>query len=53
MILTFTPSGIESWFAETLEHAPNVTTLDDAPDNHDEVGARYAAAAPRYGIEFV
>jgi len=25
----------------------------DVPDNLDEVAARYVAAAPRYGIEFV
>ena len=25
----------------------------DIPDNLDAVAARYAAAAPRYGIEFV
>jgi quercetin dioxygenase-like cupin family protein len=53
MVLTFTPSGIELWFAETLEPAPNRVTLDEAPANHDEVAARYAEAAPRYGIEFV
>lgn len=51
MILTFTPAGIERWFEETLERAPNGAT--DAPDNHEEVAARYVAAAPRYGLEFV
>jgi quercetin dioxygenase-like cupin family protein len=51
MILTFTPSGIERFFEETLERAldPN----QPPPDNVDEVAARYAAAAPKYGIEFV
>jgi quercetin dioxygenase-like cupin family protein len=53
IILTFTPAGIEHWFEETLERAPNEFQADDVPDNHDEVGARYAAAAPRYGLEFV
>ena len=51
MILTFTPAGIERFFEETLERA-----LDPAapvPDNIDEVAARYAAAAPRYGLEFL
>ena len=51
MILTFTPAGIEKFFEETLQR-----TLDprgDIPDNLDAVAARYAAAAPRYGIEFV
>ena len=51
VILTFTPAGIEKFFEETLQR-----TLDprgDIPDNLDAVAARYAAAAPRYGIEFV
>jgi hypothetical protein len=48
MVLTFTPAGIERWFEETLEPAPN--GAEDAPDNIDEVGARYVAAAPRYGL---
>ena len=51
MILTFTPAGIERFFEETLERVldPDQPT----PDNVDEVAARYAAAAPRYGIEFL
>jgi hypothetical protein len=51
IILTFTPAGIENFFEESLELA-----LDPAqapPDNVDEVSARYAAAASRYGIEFL
>jgi quercetin dioxygenase-like cupin family protein len=51
LVLTFTPAGIEHWFEETLERAPNGAT--DAPDNIEEVGARYVEAAPRYGLEFV
>jgi hypothetical protein len=51
MVLTFTPAGIERWFEETLERAPN--HVEDVPDNIEEVRARYVAAAPRYGIEFV
>jgi hypothetical protein len=51
MVLTFTPAGIEQWFEETLEPAPN--GAQNAPDNIEAVGARYVAAAPRYGIEFV
>ena len=51
MILTFTPAGIEKFFEETLERALDPTL--PPPDNIDEVAARYAAAAPRYGIEFV
>jgi quercetin dioxygenase-like cupin family protein len=53
MILTFTPAGIEAWFAETLERAPNDVTDEDVPDNVEAVGARYVAAAPRYGLVFV
>jgi hypothetical protein len=51
MVLTFTPAGIEKWFEETLERAPN--GMQEAPDNIHEVAARYIAAAPRYGLEFV
>jgi hypothetical protein len=51
MILTFTPAGIEHFFEETLERALSPTQTP--PDNIDEVAARYVAAAPRYGLEFV
>ena len=51
MILTFTPAGIEKFFEETLERTLDPTA--DSPDNVDAVAARYAAAAPRYGIEFL
>jgi quercetin dioxygenase-like cupin family protein len=51
MILTFTPAGIEKFFEETLERALDPTQTP--PDNIDEVAARYAAAAPRYGLEFL
>ena len=50
-MLTFTPAGIERFFEETLERAPN--DAHDPPDNIDEVVARYLAAAPRHGLEFV
>ena len=50
MILTFTPAGIERFFEETLERAYDLT--QECPDNLEEVGARYAEAAPRYGMEF-
>ena len=50
MILTFTPSGIEKFFEETLERAYDITAAP--PDNIEEVGRRYAEAAPRYGMEF-
>ena len=50
MVLTFTPAGIEKFFEETLEVADDLT--GPVPDNVAEVSARYAAAAPRYGMEF-
>ena len=53
LVLTFTPAGIEHWFEETLERAPNEIADEDVPDNAEEVAARYVAAAPRYGLEFV
>ena len=51
LLLTFTPAGIERFFEETLVPAPSGAT--DAPDNVDEVVARYVDAAPRHGLEFV
>jgi quercetin dioxygenase-like cupin family protein len=51
MIVTFTPAGIEKFFDETLERTLDTTA--HIPDNVDAVAARYAAAAPRYGIEFL
>jgi quercetin dioxygenase-like cupin family protein len=53
LVLTFTPAGIERWFEETLERAPNDVREEDVPDNVEEVAARYVATASRYGIEFV
>jgi mannose-6-phosphate isomerase-like protein (cupin superfamily) len=50
MILTFTPAGIERFFEETLERADDLSR--PCPDNIAEVTARYAEAAPRYGMEF-
>ena len=50
LILTFTPSGIEHFFRECLERAESAD--QPAPDNVDEVAARYAEAGPRYGMEF-
>jgi quercetin dioxygenase-like cupin family protein len=50
LILTFTPGDIQGFFEESLEPAPDPT--QPPPDNHDEVTARYLAAAPRYGLEF-
>ena len=51
LILTFTPAGLEKFFEETLEpardrHAP-------PPQNVEAVVARYVAAAPKYGLDFL
>ena len=51
MVLTFTPAGIEKFFEETLE--PALDRTQAPPANSEEVAARYVAAAPRYGIEFL
>jgi quercetin dioxygenase-like cupin family protein len=51
IILTFTPAGIEKFFEETLD--PALARTRPPTDNIDEVAARYVAAAPRYGIEFL
>jgi hypothetical protein len=42
---------MERFFEETLEPAPNGAV--EAPDNVDQVAARYVAAAARHGLEFV
>jgi quercetin dioxygenase-like cupin family protein len=52
MILTFTPAGMERFFEETLERATDPNQPPPS-DNHEAVAARYVAAAPRYGLEFV
>jgi quercetin dioxygenase-like cupin family protein len=51
LVLTFTPAGIEGFFEETLDTAP--PNAEYAPDNLEEVAARYAAVAPRYGMTFL
>jgi quercetin dioxygenase-like cupin family protein len=51
MIVTFTPAGLETFFEETLE--PQLDATAPIPDNVDAVAARYAEAAPRYGLEFL
>jgi quercetin dioxygenase-like cupin family protein len=53
LVLTFTPAGIEKWFEEIFEPAPNGVTPADVPDNLEEVGARFVATSSKYGIEFV
>jgi quercetin dioxygenase-like cupin family protein len=51
LIITFSPAGLEKFFEETLERA--LTPDQTPPDNLEEVAARYVAAAPRYGLEFL
>ncbi len=51
LILTFTPAGIERFFEETLQRALDHT--QDPPEDPATVGARYAVAAPKYGMEFL
>lgn len=51
VILTFSPAGIEQFFAETLERVEDPS--QPPPDNIEDVAARYVEAAPGYGIEFV
>jgi quercetin dioxygenase-like cupin family protein len=51
MILTLTPAGIEKFFEETLQRTLDPTA--DIPDDVDAIAARYAAAAPRYGMELL
>lgn len=53
LVLTFTPAGIERWFEEILDRAPNAVTVEDVPDNVEEVAARYVATSAAYGITFV
>ena len=53
------PRGFESlplrYDRTSAEHGkqPTLGSTADIPDNLDEVAARYAAAAPRYGIQFL
>ncbi|MFL6452291.1 MAG: cupin domain-containing protein [Bryobacteraceae bacterium] len=50
MIVTFTPSGMERFFAETLE--PAVDRHTAPPQNQSAVASRYVTAAAKYGLEF-
>jgi quercetin dioxygenase-like cupin family protein len=52
MILTFTPAGIEGFFEETLERA-RAGDEQGPMEPVDVVAARYAEAAPRYGMTFL
>ena len=51
LVLTFTPAGIEHFFLETLQRAYDLTI--DPPESVEAVAARYAEAAPRYGMTFL
>ena len=44
------PSGIEKMFEECLERVYDLSA--PVPDNGAEIGARFAEAGPRYGMEF-
>jgi quercetin dioxygenase-like cupin family protein len=51
LLVTFTPGDIEHFFRDTLDRAYDLAV--PVPDNVAEVAAKYVAAAPRYGLEFV
>jgi mannose-6-phosphate isomerase-like protein (cupin superfamily) len=51
MIVTFSPAGLEKFFEETLD--PALDPSQDPPDNIEELVARFAAAAPRHGLEII
>lgn len=51
LVLTFTPAGIEKFFEETLQRAFDPALEPSEPI--EAVTARYAQAAPRYGMELL
>lgn len=51
MIVTFTPSGLEGFFRETLE--PAIDRNAPPPQNIPAVVSRYLAAAPKYGLDIL
>ena len=51
LLLIFSPGGIERFFEETLEEVQDRSAAP--PANMDAVVARYIAAAPKHGLEFV
>ena len=50
MVLTYSPSGIEKFFEETLE--PALDRRSGPPPNIQALADRFVAAGPKYGIEF-
>src|SRR6266700_5551399 len=50
MVLTYSPSGIEKFFEETLE--PALDRRSGPPPNIQALADRLVAAGPKYGIEF-
>ncbi|PYV69919.1 MAG: cupin domain-containing protein [Acidobacteria bacterium] len=50
MVLTYSPSGIEKSFEETLE--PALDRRSGPPPNIQALADRFVAAGPKYGIEF-
>jgi len=51
MLVIFSPAGMEGFFEETLE--PTHDRSAAPPPNLEVVVARFIAAAPRHGVEFV
>jgi quercetin dioxygenase-like cupin family protein len=51
LLITFSPSGMEHFFLETLEQVEDRNVPQ--PENMDDVVARYVEAAPRHGLEFI
>ncbi len=51
LLLMYSPAGLEGFFEETLERVEDRSAAP--PANIDEIVARYLAAAPRYGLEFL
>jgi quercetin dioxygenase-like cupin family protein len=51
LIVASTPAGVEGLLEESLARAPH--PAQGSTDDIKEMIARYAAAAPRYGIEFL
>jgi quercetin dioxygenase-like cupin family protein len=51
MLATFSPAGMEGWFLEAYEPAPDRVTPPPPPS--PEMLARMGAAAAKYGVVFV
>jgi quercetin dioxygenase-like cupin family protein len=51
MLATFSPAGMEGWFREAYDPAPDREAVPPGPT--EAMLARMAEAAARYGVEFV